>query len=69
MDAKDFNCYIVERDGEFLQAFVPETGVDVWSRYIFDSAPIFRRDYALILARRFYGRYLRFNHATGEYIE
>jgi hypothetical protein len=69
MNAKDHNCFIVSCRFGYLQAKNEDSGVIVWSRYRFDACPIRNREAAEYLARRFAGRYQKFNHATGVYVE
>lgn len=67
MDSRLFNCWIVKRDSEYLQAVEPNTGKIVFSRYIFDACPMTKRA-AEHIARRLCGYAVRFNHATGVFM-
>jgi hypothetical protein len=69
IDPKEFNCLIVSSRFGYLQAKKEDNGQIVWSRYRFDACPIRNREAAEYLARRFAGRYQKFNHATGVYVE
>ena len=69
MDAKDHNCWIVTRNGEYLQAREESTGNVIWSRYIFDSCPIWNRKQAWALAQLRCGKVIPFNHITGEWVK
>ena len=69
IDPKEFNCLIVSSRFGYLQAKEKESGRIVWSRYRFDAVPIYDRKLAAYLAERFAGRYHKFNHATGVYVD
>jgi hypothetical protein len=69
MNAKDHNCFIVSCRFGYLQAKNEDSGVIVWSLYRFDACPIYDRKLAAYLAERFAGRYQKFNHSTGVYVE
>lgn len=66
MSVQEFNCWIVEKDRQYLTGFNEISGELRWSPYVFDAARMDNVALAVILARRIGGFVSRFNPITGK---